>query len=104
MIAFIVKKNRIQNFAIYKKNFFMAKTSKIEVYKKSISIIEQNHEDYVCLTDMVRGEEGEDHIRNWMRTEIQLSLSDFGKPFITQILNLSNSTPLENKQGLTALI
>ncbi len=45
----------------------MAKTSKIEVDKKSISIIEQNSEDYICLTDMVRGEEGEDHIRNWMR-------------------------------------
>jgi hypothetical protein len=45
----------------------MPKTSKIEVDKKSISIIEQNNEDYICLTDMVRGEEGEDHIRNWMR-------------------------------------
>ena len=45
----------------------MAKTSKIEVDKKSISIIEQNSGDYICLTDMVRGEEGEDHIRNWMR-------------------------------------
>tara|TARA_R110000744_G_scaffold63277_3_gene130171 strand:+ start:1430 stop:1771 length:342 start_codon:yes stop_codon:yes gene_type:complete len=33
----------------------------------SISIIEQNSEDYICLTDMVRGEGGEDHIRNWMR-------------------------------------
>ncbi len=30
----------------------MAKTSKIEVDKKSISIIEQNSEDYICLTDM----------------------------------------------------
>jgi hypothetical protein len=45
----------------------MVKTSKIEVDKKSISIIEQNSEDYICLTDMVRDEEGEDHIRNWMR-------------------------------------
>lgn len=45
----------------------MAKTSKIEVDKKSISIIVQDSEDYICLTDMVRGEEGEDHIRNWMR-------------------------------------
>jgi hypothetical protein len=45
----------------------MVKTSKIEVNKKSISIVEQNNDDYICLTDMVRGEEGEDHIRNWMR-------------------------------------
>ena len=38
----------------------MAKSSKIEVDKKSISIIEQNSEDYICLMDMVRGEGGED--------------------------------------------
>ncbi len=45
----------------------MAKMTKIEVDDKSITIIEQNNYDYICLTDMVRGEEGEDHIRNWMR-------------------------------------
>jgi len=38
-----------------------------EASTKSISIIEQKKEDYICLTDMVRGEEGEDHIRHWMR-------------------------------------
>lgn len=45
----------------------MAKNAKIEVEKKTISIVQQDDEDYICLTDMVRGEEGEDHIRNWMR-------------------------------------
>jgi len=45
----------------------MSKAHKIEVENKIISIIKQNNEDYICLTDMVRGKEGEDHIRNWMR-------------------------------------
>ena len=45
----------------------MGKTSKIEVEDKIISIIKQNDDDYICLTDMIRGEEGSDHIRNWMR-------------------------------------
>ncbi|MFV0571303.1 MAG: KilA-N domain-containing protein [Xanthomarina gelatinilytica] len=40
---------------------------KIEVEEKLISITSVNDEDYICLTDMVRGEEGSDHIRNWMR-------------------------------------
>ncbi|MGO3708077.1 MAG: KilA-N domain-containing protein [Mesonia hippocampi] len=40
---------------------------KIEVEEKLISITSVNDEDYICLTDMVRGEEGNDHIRNWMR-------------------------------------
>ena len=26
-----------------------------------------NEQDYICLTDMVRDENGNDHIRNWMR-------------------------------------
>lgn len=44
-----------------------AKMKKIEVEEKLISITSVNDEDYICLTDMVRGEEGSDHIRNWMR-------------------------------------
>jgi hypothetical protein len=44
-------------------------TSKIqlEVENKLISIVKQDEQDYICLTDMVRDEEGTDHIRNWMR-------------------------------------
>jgi hypothetical protein len=34
---------------------------------KLISIVQQNDQDFISLTDMVRGEEGSDHIRNWMR-------------------------------------
>ncbi|WP_375563392.1 KilA-N domain-containing protein (plasmid) [Bernardetia sp. OM2101] len=46
----------------------MAKQKKqIEVENKVISIISHNEEDYICLTDMVRGEDGQDHIKNWMR-------------------------------------
>ncbi len=45
----------------------MVKTAKIKVEDKIISIVKQNDRDYICLTDMVRGEEGADHIRNWMR-------------------------------------
>ncbi len=45
----------------------MNKTNKIIVENKIISIVKKNEQDYVCLTDMVRGEEGNDHIRNWMR-------------------------------------
>ncbi|WP_338770389.1 KilA-N domain-containing protein (plasmid) [Bernardetia sp. ABR2-2B] len=46
----------------------MSKSKKqIEVENKVISIISHQEEDYVCLTDMARGEDGEDHIKNWMR-------------------------------------
>ncbi len=45
----------------------MGETKKIKVEDKLISIVKQDKQDYICLTDMVRGEEGSDHIRNWMR-------------------------------------
>ena len=45
----------------------MGKTTKIKVEEKLISIIKKGEQDYICLTDMVREEEGSDHIRNWMR-------------------------------------
>ncbi|MGM0650688.1 MAG: KilA-N domain-containing protein [Bacteroidota bacterium] len=45
----------------------MTNKSQIEVENKLISIVKQNEQDYINLTDMVRGEEGSEHIRNWMR-------------------------------------
>jgi len=45
----------------------MSNSTKIQVEDKIISIIKKDEQDYICLTDMVRDEEGSDHIRNWMR-------------------------------------
>ncbi len=45
----------------------MTSKSQIEVENKLISIVKQDEQDYISLTDMVRDEEGSDHIRNWMR-------------------------------------
>ena len=45
----------------------MNRSTKIEVENKIISVVQNNEQDFICLTDMVRGEEGTDHIRNWMR-------------------------------------
>lgn len=45
----------------------MTEKSQIEVENKLISIVKQDKQDYISLTDMVKGEEGSDHIRNWMR-------------------------------------
>ena len=47
--------------------FFFKKKRQIMVQDRSISVHEVEGEDYVCLTDMARGEDGADHIKNWMR-------------------------------------
>lgn len=47
----------------------MVKTSILQVQGIEIAVTKINSEDYICLTDMVRKEEGEDHVRNWMRNK-----------------------------------
>ena len=47
---------------------FFKKKRTITVQDNAISIHTIHGEDYICLTDMARGEEGaEDRIKNWMR-------------------------------------
>ncbi|MDY6068283.1 MAG: KilA-N domain-containing protein [Opitutales bacterium] len=45
----------------------MSKINKLTVRNVEISLLKVNDEDYICLTDMVKNEDGDDHIRNWMR-------------------------------------
>ncbi|MEG1671830.1 MAG: KilA-N domain-containing protein [Mucinivorans sp.] len=46
----------------------MSPIKKITVTDVEIAISQQfGREDYICLTDMIKDREGEDHIRNWMR-------------------------------------
>ena len=46
---------------------FFKKNNQIKVQDKLINISQISNEDYIYLTDMVKGEEGVDHIKNWMR-------------------------------------
>lgn len=46
---------------------FFKKSKQLTVQEKTVNIYDVDGQDYLCLTDMVRGEEGVDHIKNWMR-------------------------------------
>src|SRR5690554_5151016 len=72
---------------------------KIEVEQKIISITNYNENDYICLTDMVRGEEGSDHIRNWMQKEIE---DDCGVEFKGRIKNKRERTAIKYRKGFEA--
>lgn len=45
----------------------MSKNRIITVKEREINIASVNEQDYICLTDMAKDQEGDDHIRNWMR-------------------------------------
>ena len=47
----------------------MIKSKTITVQGVDISLYTHNEEDYICITDMVKNIDGEDHIRNWMRNK-----------------------------------
>mgnify|MGYP003397345773 FL=1 len=47
----------------------MKKTSILIVQGKEITLTTINDTDHISLTDMIKSEEGEDHIRNWMRNK-----------------------------------
>lgn len=48
----------------------MTPVRKITVKDIPVSILmEPGKEDYICLTDITRDREGDDHIRNWMRNK-----------------------------------
>lgn len=68
----------------------MAKNSQLEVENKLISIVKQDEQDYISLTDMVRNEEGSDHIRNWMRNRNTLEFIG-----LWETLNNPNFKPVE---------
>ncbi|MFW6020456.1 MAG: KilA-N domain-containing protein [Bacteroidales bacterium] len=68
----------------------MANKSQIEVENKLISIVKQDEQDYISLTDMVKGEEGSDHIRNWMRNRNTVEFIG-----LWETLNNPNFKPVE---------
>ena len=69
---------------------------KITVKSKEISIIlnKDGENDYISLTDMVKGEDGDDHIRNWMRNKNTIEYLGIWEQLHNRILKVSNSTPL----------
>ena len=75
---------------IEKRSDNMTNKTQIEVENRPISIVKQDDQDYICLTDMVRGEEGTDHIRNWMRNRNTVEFIG-----LWETLNNPNFKPVE---------
>lgn len=71
---------------------------RISVQEKDIALIEVGSEVFVCLTDLVKGEEGDDHIKNWMRNRNTVEFWDFGNLSTILTLKVSNSIPLDDRQ------
>ena len=75
------------------------KKQTINVKGAKITILSQNQQDYISLTDMARNfEDGVVLIEKWLRNKTRLSSSAFGSSYIIQILIPPNSRELKTKQ------
>lgn len=97
----------------------MVKIRTIEVFSKEIRVIlnKEKDNDYISLTDMVKGSEGEDHIRNWMRNKNTIEFLgiweqlhnpnfkgvEFGTFWHEAGLNRFNMTPKKWIEGTNAI-
>ena len=97
----------------------MVKIRTIEVFSKEIRVIlnKEKDNDYISLTDMVKGSEGEDHIRNWMRNKNTIEFlgiweqlhnpnfkgAEFGTFWHEAGLNRFNMTPKKWIEGTNAI-
>jgi hypothetical protein len=79
----------------------MARLSKITVDNVDISITTINDNDYISLTDMVRGGQTQVGLRMLLRTGsgtgLPLNFWEPGKQYTIEILKWSNSTTLDEK-------
>ena len=69
---------------------FFKNKRQITVQETFIAVHEVEGEDYIRLTDMAKGEEGADHIRNWMRNRITIEFLG-----LWEVIHNPNFKPVE---------
>ena len=79
----------------------MAKTKKIEVEDKVISVVEQEEKDYISLTDMVRNLEGGNSIiENWLRNKNTVEFIGIWEELNNPNFNSLEFEGIKNQAGL----
>ena len=79
----------------------MAKSQKIEVEDKAISIVQHGDEDYICLTDMVRNLEGGNAIiENWLRNKNTIEFIGIWEELNNPTFNSLEFEGIKNEAGL----
>ena len=79
----------------------MSKPKKLEIENKSISILKQEDEDYICLTDMVRGLDGGNSIiENWLRNKNTIEFIGIWEELNNPGFNSLEFEGIKNEAGL----
>ncbi len=79
----------------------MAKTKKIEIEDVAISLVDQNGQDYISLTDMIRPLEGGNSvIENWLRNKNTIEFIGIWEQLNNPIFNSLEFEGIKNQAGL----
>ena len=77
----------------------MAKKN-IVVENIEIGIIQENENDYISLTDMLKGKDGDFHISDWLRNRNTLEYLKVWEEMYNPDFNYGEFATIENKAGL----
>ena len=80
----------------------MKKTTKIKVENKLISIVRQNEQDYICLTDMLKAKDGSFFITDWLRNRNTLEFLSVWEKINNPNFNCGEFATIRNKSGLNS--
>lgn len=72
--------------------------AKITVQNTEITVIKQNEDDYISLTDMLKAKDGEFFFSNWLRNRNTIEYLGLWETLHNVNLNPSNSRELNHKQ------
>ncbi len=76
--------------------------AKMIVNNTDITIIQVNHEDYLCLTDMLRAKDGEFFITDWLRNRNTLEYIGIWEQVYNPDFNYGEFAIIKNQSGLNS--
>jgi len=80
----------------------MAKTKKIEVEGKEITIILDNMQEYISLTDMLKAKEGDFFISDWLRNRNTVEYLGIWESVYNPDFNYGEFAIIKSQAGLNS--
>jgi KilA-N domain len=72
----------------------------INVDGTDITVLEENNNDYISLTDMLKGKDGDFHISDWLRNRNTLEFIKVWEEIYNPDFNYGEFATIENQSGL----
>jgi hypothetical protein len=74
--------------------------AKIIIKNTEVSIIQVNHTDYICLTDMIKAKDGDFFVADWLRNRNTLEYIGIWEQLNNTAFNYGEFATIKSKSGL----